>query len=92
MGEWSDFNIPINPPFLANETRLFQGLQTELSLTKLLCKEVGSLKICLIPKKMFSKNVLNWDFLFFSVPYKVSLLGVDSLWGDCTFILADWGS
>ena len=23
---------------------------------------------------------------------KVSLLGVDSLWGDCTFILADWGS
>jgi hypothetical protein len=24
--------------------------------------------------------------------YKVSLLGVESLWGDCTFILADWGS
>ena len=23
---------------------------------------------------------------------KVSLLGVDSLWGDCTFISADWGS
>ena len=23
---------------------------------------------------------------------KVSLLGVDSLWGDCTFILVDWGS
>ena len=23
---------------------------------------------------------------------KVSLLGVDSLWGDCTFIPADWGS
>ena len=23
---------------------------------------------------------------------KVSLLGVDSLWGDCTFIQADWGS
>jgi hypothetical protein len=23
---------------------------------------------------------------------KVSLLGVDSLWGDCTFILADWES
>ena len=23
---------------------------------------------------------------------KVSLLGVDSLWGDFTFILADWGS
>ena len=23
---------------------------------------------------------------------RVSLLGVDSLWGDCTFILADWGS
>jgi hypothetical protein len=22
----------------------------------------------------------------------VSLLGVDSLWGDCTFIPADWGS
>ena len=24
--------------------------------------------------------------------FKVSLLGVDSLWGDCTFIPADWGS
>ena len=23
---------------------------------------------------------------------KVSLLGVESLWGDCTFIPADWGS
>ena len=23
---------------------------------------------------------------------KVSLLGVDSLWGDCMFIQADWGS
>ena len=23
---------------------------------------------------------------------KVSLLAVDSLWGDCTFILTDWGS
>ena len=23
---------------------------------------------------------------------KVSLLGVDSLWGDCTFIPANWGS
>ena len=23
---------------------------------------------------------------------KVSLLGVDSLWGDCTFIPADWSS
>ena len=23
---------------------------------------------------------------------KFSLLGVDSLWGDCTFIPADWGS
>ena len=23
---------------------------------------------------------------------KVSLLGVDSLWGDCTFIPADWDS
>ena len=25
-------------------------------------------------------------------PPKVSLLGVYSLWGDCTFILAEWGS
>ena len=24
--------------------------------------------------------------------HKVSFLGVDSLWGDCTFIPADWGS
>ena len=30
-----------------------------------------------------------YNFTIFS---KVSLLGVDSLWGDCTFIPADWGS
>ena len=27
-----------------------------------------------------------------SVVFTVSLQGVDSLWGDCTFIPADWGS
>ena len=30
--------------------------------------------------------------LYIYVLVKVSLLGVDSLWGDCTFIPADWGS
>ena len=28
----------------------------------------------------------------FTANFKVSLLEVDSLWGDCTFIPADWGS
>jgi hypothetical protein len=27
-----------------------------------------------------------------TITLKVSPLGVDSLWGDCTFIPADWGS
>ena len=27
-----------------------------------------------------------------TLPSKVSLLEVDLLWGDCTFIPADWGS
>ena len=27
-----------------------------------------------------------------TVRLKISLLGVDSLWGDCMFISADWGS
>ena len=32
-------------------------------------------------------------YLFFSTNFaKVSVLGVDSIWGDCTFIPADWGS
>ena len=39
---------------------------------------------------------LEFKFIFFlSITIKkrkVSLLGVDSLWGDCTFIPADWGS
>jgi hypothetical protein len=32
------------------------------------------------------KDIILWSFS------KVSLLGVDSLWGYCTFIPADWGS
>ena len=31
-------------------------------------------------------------FIKYCIYIKVSLLGVDSLWGDCTFIPADWGS
>ena len=27
-----------------------------------------------------------------SVTYRVSVQGVESLWGDCRFIPADWGS
>ena len=35
------------------------------------------------------RNVQNtWFWLL----HKVSLLGVVALWGDCTFIPADWGS
>ena len=33
-----------------------------------------------------------YKFDIHRVCLKVSLLGVDSLWGDCTFIPADWGS
>ena len=32
------------------------------------------------------------DCKWIRITTKVSLLGVDSLWGDCTFIPADWGS
>ena len=31
------------------------------------------------------------DLIKCSIFAKVSLLGVESLWGDCTFIPADWG-
>ena len=42
--------------------------------------------------ELFCEHVLLNGFLFsISLPTKVSLLGVDSLWGDCTFIPADWG-
>jgi hypothetical protein len=40
---------------------------------------------------MWSDTVLV-DKEFFKAHRKVSLLGVDSLWGDCMFIPADWGS
>ena len=47
----------------------------------------------LIQKGFFSQNQnrqkISTDV---SVYAKVSLLGVDSLWGDCRFIPADWGS
>ena len=31
-------------------------------------------------------------YIYICICSKVSLLGVDSLWGDRTFIPADWGS
>ena len=37
----------------------------------------------------------SYHFFFFeavSPPARVSVQGVESLWGDCRFILADWGS
>ena len=34
-------------------------------------------------------GIYNMRILSTCVPTKVSLLGVDSLWGDCTFIPAD---
>ena len=30
--------------------------------------------------------------LSFTIESRVSVQGVESLWGDCRFILADWGS
>ncbi len=41
--------------------------------------------ILFVEKKNVMKNQT-------SVENKVSLLGVVALWGDCTFIPADWGS
>ena len=35
---------------------------------------------------------LKWNSKYKKVAAKVSLLGVDSLWGGCTFFPADWGS
>ena len=37
-------------------------------------------------------DFINGFVVSFIVHFKVSVLGVDSLWGDCMFILADWGS
>ena len=39
-----------------------------------------------------SWEILQNQFRISSFHSKVSLLGVDSLWGDCTFIPVDWGS
>ena len=39
--------------------------------------------------KMLDVLIKNWKL---RVWCKVSLLGVDSLWGECTFIPVDWGS
>ena len=45
-------------------------------------------------QKLKDQGIVSYtDFLFLtSLLTKVSLLGVDSLWGDCMFIPADWGS
>ena len=47
-----------------------------------------------LPKVLKIRYTL-MDYYSVDVHYialKVSLLGVDSLWGDCLFIPADWGS
>ena len=43
-----------------------------------------------IPIALF-KQMGKWNDAVAILP-KISLLGVDSLWGDYTFIPADWGS
>ena len=45
-------------------------------------------------QKLKDQGIVSYtDFLFLtSLLTKVSLLGVDSLWGGCMFIPADWGS
>ena len=42
-------------------------------------------------KKQAVKNP-KLDFLYFIVLARVSVQGVESLWGDCRFFPADWGS
>ena len=37
-------------------------------------------------------DILDQGVRFYYYFLKVSLQGVDSFWGDCTFIPADWGS
>ena len=39
-----------------------------------------------------SKIVTHSESTTRSSPYRVSVQGVESLWGDCRFIPADWGS
>ena len=41
---------------------------------------------CVLPFNIVHSVLGRW------VSSEVILLGVDSLWGDCTFIQADWGS
>jgi hypothetical protein len=65
-----------------DHTRFFHLL---LELQTKNAKKVTAADICLPQPK---RDDLNYA----PVPGKVSLLRVDSLWGDCTFIPADWGS
>ena len=40
----------------------------------------------------FSFGIKDKEFIVEGDHAKVNLRGVDSLWGDCMFIPADWGS
>ena len=60
-----------------------------MKLTKSLPYPIGSLMFYLFIPVAYGK--MN-KAMVARLTGKVSLLGVDSLWGDCTFIPADWGS
>ena len=49
----------------------------------------------LIQQLLFDDKKRRWDFCsgdFYTDIPRVSVQGVESLWGDCRFIPADWGS
>jgi hypothetical protein len=58
----------------------------EMAGRKLTCSQKGSIFSEFIAESGGQNPRQN------TVRPKVSPLGVDSLWGDCTFIPADWGS
>ena len=65
-----------------------KGLKYVVSTQNIQTRGHGNIKL----KFTFFSKYYMYTVTFEYVTYKVSLLGVDSLWGDCTFIPADWGS
>ena len=62
-------------------------------------EEWKSLEICISSPEMIKVDYTTVELLllcrqelFTWVSTRVSVQGVESLWGDCRFILADWGS
>ena len=52
------------------------------------------LKVNEVRRQFLSSTRAEYDMkdTFVSLNVRVSVQGVESLWGDCRFILADWGS